>query len=130
MQGFREPLVESGSAHAPPVRRATRCPGHGAIAIVLAAWIAAVSFSQVAEAKEARARTEPERGGIQHVASSAFDAAVLRPLGLVAVVVGAGLFVPAAVLTAPGGLDPLEEALEIFVLVPGKYVFTRPLGDF
>ncbi len=55
---------------------------------------------------------------------------ILRPLGLVAAAVGAVLFVPAAILTAPGGRDSIEEAWDLFVLVPGKFVFERPLGEF
>lgn len=62
--------------------------------------------------------------------ANTFDVLVLRPLGFVGVVIGAALFVPVAVITAPGGRDTLEEALEMFVLVPGKFVFTRPLGSF
>ncbi len=63
-------------------------------------------------------------------AANTFDVVVLRPLGFVGAIVGAVLFVPVAVLTAPGGRDTIEEALEMFVLVPGKFVFTRPLGSF
>ena len=62
--------------------------------------------------------------------AKAFDAVILRPLGLAAAVVGVALFVPAAILTAPGGRDSIEEAWDLFVLTPGKYVFERPLGDF
>jgi hypothetical protein len=59
-----------------------------------------------------------------------FDAVLLRPIGFVATVVGASLFLPAALVSAPGGRDSIQEAWELFVLVPGKYVFQRPLGDF
>jgi hypothetical protein len=60
----------------------------------------------------------------------AFDAVVLRPLGLVATIVGVGLVGPAVVVSAPGGRDSIEEAWELFVLVPAKSVFKRPLGQF
>ena len=60
----------------------------------------------------------------------AFDVALLRPIGLIATIVGFGFFVPAAVVTAPGGRDSIREAWELFVLVPGDYVFERPLGNF
>ncbi len=43
---------------------------------------------------------------------------------------GALLFVPAALLTAPNGLDSVQMALEFFVTEPAKSVFQRPLGDF
>jgi hypothetical protein len=59
-----------------------------------------------------------------------FDAVLLRPIGFVATVIGTGLFLPAALVSAPGGRDSVQEAWELFVLVPGKYVFERPLGDF
>ncbi len=62
--------------------------------------------------------------------AQAFDVVILRPLGLAAAVVGAAIFVPAAILTAPGGRDSIGEAWELFVLVPGKFVVERPLGDF
>ena len=44
--------------------------------------------------------------------------------------VGAVLFVPAALLTAPNGLDSVKMALEFFVTEPANSVFQRPLGDF
>jgi hypothetical protein len=60
----------------------------------------------------------------------AFDAAVLRPLRFSALVVGAGLFVPAAILTAPSGKKNLEAVLDYFVLEPAKAVFVQPLGKW
>jgi hypothetical protein len=57
------------------------------------------------------------------------DLVILRPLGLVAMAAGAVLFVPAALLTAPNGLDSVQMALEFFVTEPAKNVFQRPLGD-
>ena len=59
-----------------------------------------------------------------------FDVVVLRPLGLVATAVGAVLFVPAALLTAPNGRDGVDTALKFFIIEPAKSVFQRPLGDF
>ncbi len=70
-------------------------------------------------------REEMARFGVK-----AFDAVVLRPVGLAGCVLGAGLFVPMAVATAPGGRDAVEEAMELMVLVPGRFVFDRPLGEF
>jgi hypothetical protein len=58
------------------------------------------------------------------------DLVILRPLGLVAMADGAVLFVPAALLTAPNGLDSVQMALNLFVSEPAKSVFQRPLGDF
>jgi hypothetical protein len=58
------------------------------------------------------------------------DLVIVRPLGLVATVVGAVLFVPVAVVSAPNGRDGLQHAWEVFVGVPAGHVFRRPLGDF
>ena len=77
----------------------------------------------------APAHADPESGA-PNPAAVVFDLVLLRPLGLVTTVVGAALFVPAAVVTSPGGFDSIEEAWELFVLVPAKCVFRRPLGDF
>jgi hypothetical protein len=59
-----------------------------------------------------------------------FDVLILRPLGLVTMAVGAGAFVPAALIASPMGRDGIEPALSIFVTDPAKHVFQRPLGDF
>jgi hypothetical protein len=63
-------------------------------------------------------------------AVAAFDVMIVRPLGLLVLPVGVAAFIPAALLTAPSGMDTLQEALELFVISPAEYVFTRPLGDF
>ena len=70
-----------------------------------------------------------ERRRIDPVAAS-FDVVILRPLGFVAVVVGAAAFIPVALLTAPNGKDSLKAALELFVTRPADDVFRRRLGDF
>ncbi|HEY8153577.1 MAG TPA: hypothetical protein VII72_05555 [Myxococcota bacterium] len=57
------------------------------------------------------------------------DVVILRPLGLAVLPVGVAAFIPAALLTAPGGLDKVQEALELFVTAPANYVFQRPLGE-
>lgn len=59
-----------------------------------------------------------------------FDVVIVRPIGLAAAAVGAALFVPTAIVTAPSGLDSIQQALDHFVIVPGKFVFQRPLGEF
>ena len=60
----------------------------------------------------------------------ALDVIVLRPLGLVALVVGGAAFVPAAILTAPGGRDAIGEAFDVFVTPGYEFVFERQLGGF
>ncbi len=57
------------------------------------------------------------------------DLLIVRPLGAVATCVGLGLFVPAALLSLADYPDGLEEAWELFVLIPAKNVYERPLGD-
>ena len=59
-----------------------------------------------------------------------FDAVVLRPLGLIATVIGTSMFVPAAILTAPMGSRGVADAWERFVTLPGRYTFTRKMGEY
>jgi hypothetical protein len=58
------------------------------------------------------------------------DVLVVRPFAFVGTAVGAILFVPAAALASPGGMDKIETALDQFVLVPWEYAAERPLGEF
>jgi hypothetical protein len=58
------------------------------------------------------------------------DVLLVRPLAFVGTGVGAILFVPAAALTSPGGMDAIQTALDQFVLVPWEYAAERPLGEF
>jgi hypothetical protein len=95
---------------------------------ICAILIAALSLPALASAQ-----TQPGSDTVPpppDYAAQAFDAVILRPLGFTAVIVGAAFFVPAAILTSPGGKDTIEEAMELLVIVPGEWVFTRPLGDF
>jgi hypothetical protein len=64
------------------------------------------------------------------VASKTFDALIMRPTSLVVLLVGVGLFVPATIVSAPGGKTPVLEAWDRFVVQPASYMVTRPLGDF
>ena len=75
------------------------------------------------------AHAEPEMGS-PSPGSVVFDVVLLRPLGLLRLVIGAAFFVPAAVVASPGGFENIEEALELFVLAPAEDVLERPLGDF
>ena len=63
-------------------------------------------------------------------ASATFDVLVLRPLGFAASLVGAALFIPAALITAPNGLDSIEETWRMFVVTPSEHVYMRPIGDW
>ena len=89
-----------------------------------AATLAAVLLLPVGPVRAASDSSAPHPGAM------VFDVMVLRPLGFSVFVVGAVLFLPAALLTAPAGRDSVETALEIFVTAPANDVFQRPLGDF
>ncbi len=62
------------------------------------------------------------------VGEATVDVAILRPLGAAATAVGFACFVATLPLVAPN----LEfgTSWEVFVLAPGKYTFTRPIGKF
>ena len=56
------------------------------------------------------------------------DALIVRPLGIVATILGAGLFVISLPFSALG--KNVKEAGEKLVVAPAKFTFTRPLGEF
>jgi hypothetical protein len=58
----------------------------------------------------------------------AFDLVVVRPVGLVATVLGAGLFVLQLPLSLIQGEPPSDPAKKL-VVEPAKYTFQRPLGQ-
>ena len=71
-------------------------------------------------------RPEPGPG----IGEKTFDAVVLRPIQTLGLVSGAGLFVPAAIITSPGGRPLIEEAWDYFVIVSYEEAWKRPLGRF
>lgn len=58
----------------------------------------------------------------------AFDLLIVRPLGLVATVLGTGLFVVQLPLSIVQGVPPADPARKLIV-EPARYTFGRPLGD-
>lgn len=56
------------------------------------------------------------------------DVIVARPIGVVSVVLGFGLFVISSPFSALGG--NIGNAWGILVVKPTKFTFVRPLGDF
>jgi hypothetical protein len=58
----------------------------------------------------------------------AADGIVVRPLGIVSLVAGFGLFVISSPFSALGG--NIGEAWDTLVVEPAKFTFTRPLGKF
>jgi hypothetical protein len=57
-----------------------------------------------------------------------FDAIVLRPLGAVTLLMGAGLFVPAVLLGAPGGSESIDNGYDVFIRTPWENLVDAPLG--
>jgi hypothetical protein len=74
--------------------------------------------------------TESTSSGWQHHSLAVFDVVVIRPLDVVAIVVGAVFVVPVALVTWPTGRETTDRAIERFVMVPVRSAFERPLGDF
>lgn len=56
------------------------------------------------------------------------DAILVRPLGVVSVVLGFGLFVISSPFSALGG--NIGDAWSTLVNRPARFTFARPLGDF
>jgi hypothetical protein len=65
---------------------------------------------------------EPSAGAM------AVDAVAVRPLGLVATVIGTGLFVISLPFSALGG--NVDEAAQQLVVAPARFTFKRPLGEY
>ena len=58
-----------------------------------------------------------------------WDLLIIRPLSLVAMVAGAVIYVPAAMITEAGNND-LKPIKDTFLRAPYKYAIERPLGHF
>ncbi len=87
----------------------------GAVAAAL------LAISPLANAADGGRFDDPSYG------SMVVDAAVARPLGLGATVVGAALWVVTLPFSALGG--NVGEAADQLILKPARYTFTRPLGE-
>ncbi|MDP9141913.1 MAG: hypothetical protein M3O62_14110 [Pseudomonadota bacterium] len=86
---------------------------------------AAAAFSLVASSALAQTDSVDEAPS---AAAMTVDLLIVRPLGLVASVLGIGLFVvqlPFAVLSGDMPSDPANK----LVVAPLAYTFTRPLGE-
>jgi hypothetical protein len=83
------------------------------------------------DAEAAPVPTEPHwYDSLVHNTDIGFDLLIVRPFAGLTAGVGAILFVPAAIMTAPNGKDSLKDAYERFVREPGEYFISRPLGEF
>lgn len=86
------------------------------------AWlIALLSFTQVATAATVD-KNQKDPGAMT------IDALVARPVGLVATLAGAAVFVVSLPFSAVGGNS--DEAWDRLVVSPAEYTFKRELGDF
>lgn len=72
---------------------------------------------------QARDTVTGDRGG-----DMAVDLVVVRPLGIVATVIGTAGFVLALPFTLPSGST--EDTAREWIAAPFEYTFNRPLGDF
>jgi hypothetical protein len=61
--------------------------------------------------------------------SDAFDLIVMRPLGMVALGVGALLWLPAAAMTAAVQPSEIGKPTEALIKKPYRYVFDDPIGS-
>jgi hypothetical protein len=59
-----------------------------------------------------------------------FDAVIVRPLTFTTVIIGAAMFVPAVIISAPNLSVTYDEVVEVFITIPYESVFERELGDF
>ena len=89
--------------------------------VIVAATVAVLALALIVTpaAAEPRSATENVR--------TAYDAVVLRPLGLVQVVVGVVFFVPAFPIAALFGAG--DDAFRICIEQPVDRTFRRPLGE-
>lgn len=83
------------------------------------------SFGPVAVAEDEFARFPTDKRSAE---SMVFDLALVRPLGIVGIVLGTTAFVLSLPFSAPG--KNTEEAFQRLMADPAKYTFNRPLGDF
>lgn len=96
-----------------PTRLRSRLLAAGATALLAA--------SPMSQAMESARYNDPSYG------SMVVDAAVARPLGLGATVVGAALWIVTLPFSALGG--NIDEAATQLIVKPARFTFTRPLGD-
>jgi hypothetical protein len=75
------------------------------------------------------AGTDIDRVGEQGQSPPMVDALVLRPVGLLMLVASAGIFLPAAAITAAVRPADLDVPYDILIRGPVRYVFVDPLGS-
>ena len=103
----------------------------GKRALIACVLVAAVALSGPLLAAERTAGMNTPYGYDKRTPSAAamaFDVAVVRPLSLVATAGGMGLFMLSLPFSVLG--DNVNESGDRLVGEPGRYTFTRPLGEF
>ncbi len=92
------------------------------VAMLLSTPLTAAAQDSVRDGPYAYDARTPSAGAM------AFDAVIVRPLSLVATVGGMGLFMISLPFSVIG--DNVNESGDRLVGEPGRYTFTRPLGEF
>ena len=90
--------------------------------IVMATMLVTVPFGSPALAQEYFEAKEPGGGAMM------YDMVVLRPIGLVATVIGSAVWLVSLPFSAAG--DNVGTATEKLVKDPAAFTFIRPLGEF
>ncbi|MBV62228.1 hypothetical protein [Abyssibacter profundi] len=91
------------------------------VTAIVFATVLGLSATVATAASSASPYEEPTAGAM------AFDLLIVRPIGLVTTVAGAGLFVLSVPFSAIQGKSPLDAA-DTLVVEPARFTFTRPLG--
>ena len=91
------------------------------------AIIVILGFSTAAHSDEAAISGDPGDLG-PSAARKTFDLLVLRPADAFSVVFGGILLVPAALASAPGGTESIDNAYDVFLRTPWENLTQRPLG--
>ena len=86
-----------------------------------------IAFATVSFATNSFAQATMEGSNIT-TEEMVVDAILVRPLGLVAIVLGAGIYVISLPFSLLG--HNVGEAGSMLVVAPAKFTFSRPLGDF
>ncbi|MBM4384380.1 MAG: hypothetical protein FJ091_13570 [Deltaproteobacteria bacterium] len=94
----------------------------------LASKLAAVTVAAALFASPALAGKQFGESEASHTGPM-FDVLVMRPLGLVAMGVGAVLWLPAAGMTAAIQPSEIGKPTEMLIKKPYRYVFQDPIGS-
>ena len=92
------------------------------LVILLIIALISIPFGSSVLAQDYFERQEPSGGEM------IYDVLIIRPIGMVATVVGMAFFVVTRPFSALAG--NVDTAGEKLVSDPGKYTFKRPLGEF